>query len=218
MPFVPAGCVSEGATALVTSLERSGSFDVRRLGKNTTIDNTIKTAALTNAGLCRRKRRHASRAGDNGLDVRPWPAIDSTSMLSGASSESSGGSSVCSTTASSPGRSWFTSVKADPRVEDAVQEVGDEVEDDDGEDDDHHPREDVDVLAVAERLQEVPTHPVDTEDLFGDDEPAHDRADVDRRVRHHGNQRIAHRVLHDDSTLGDALGARRSEVVRAQHV
>ena len=56
------------------------------------------------------------------------------------------------------------------------------------------------------------------EDLLGDDGAAEDRRHLQRDQRHHRDQRVAHDVLQDHDALGEALGARRGDVVEADHV
>src|SRR4051794_18024510 len=60
------------------------------------------------------------------------------------------------------------STQPDPRVEHGVEQVGDQVEQDDEERAHHQPAEDdVDVVVADAVLQQVSTHPVPADHLFG---------------------------------------------------
>src|SRR4051812_27333021 len=133
------------------------------------------TTMLTNASRCLRKRRHASRPGE----VRRFGAA------------SAGPASRAASTISDAG------------VEPAIQQIGDEVEQDDegGEDegDAHH-----DGGVVGEdRGDQQRADAGDAEDLFGDDGAAEDDRHLQGDEGDDGDHRVA-----DDVAGHDAAAAR----------
>src|SRR5438270_8700932 len=105
------------------------------------------------------------------------------------------------------------SVIANPRVEEAVQDVGQEVEDDHGDRDDHdvgHHR--VDVARLQTGDEEVP-HSVERENRLGDDRSAEQRAELERRDGHDGNERISDDVPEDHQPFLQSIRWRRAGVV-----
>src|SRR3954463_14945790 len=87
-----------------------------------------------------------------------------------------------------PGRSG----QADPRIEDRVEDVGDQVEQhDDGGADDQPAQHDVDVVVADPVVEQVPPHPVPDEDRLGDDRRAEERADAEGHDGGERDQRVA---------------------------
>ena len=84
---------------------------------------------------------------------------------------------------SSPGA---RSVIAHTRVEQAVRDVGDQVEDDDHHGGDHQERHHRIRVVAEERVDEVEPHPVEREDGLGDDGAAERCAEVERDERESG--------------------------------
>src|SRR3954469_4624672 len=107
----------------------------------------------------------------------------------------------------------------DPRIEDRVEDVGDQVEQhDDGGADDQPAQHDVDVVVVDPVVQQVAPHPVPDEDRLGDDSGPEEGADPQRDDRRQRDQRVAQPVLEDGAPVGQALGPGQAHVVRAQDV
>src|SRR5437588_10105444 len=76
--------------------------------------------------------------------------------------------------------SWtLRSVIPDPRVEDAVQDVGDEIEEDHHRRHDHQPGHHGIRIARLERVDEVEAHPVEREERLGDNRAREKCAEVD---------------------------------------
>src|SRR3954453_7720350 len=109
--------------------------------------------------------------------------------------------------------------QADPRVEDRVEDVGDQVEQhDDGGADDQPAQHDVDVVVADPVVEQVAPHPVPDEDRLGDDRGPEEGADPQRDDRRQRDQRVAQPVLEDGAPVGQALGPGQAHVVRAQDV
>src|SRR5579862_9949972 len=142
------------------------------------------------ASRCRRKRR---RAYDHWLRA----TSSSPSAAAAPASVSSGGGATSPPGEVGPiGVSTRTgtlgSVIADPRVEEAVEDVGDQVEDHDRRGDDDqiaHDRVDVELLKLED---EVVAHPVEREDRLGDDRAREQEPELQRRHRDDRDQRVAH--------------------------
>src|SRR4051795_5128606 len=114
-----------------------------------------------------------------------------------------------------PGRSG----QADPRVEDRVEDVGDQVEQhDDGGADDQPAQHDVDVVVADAVLEQVAAHAVPDEDGLGDDGGPEQGADTEGDDRGQRDERVAQPVLPDGAPEGQALGAGQPHVVRAEDV
>src|SRR5919204_6709011 len=82
------------------------------------------------------------------------------------------------------------SVIPDPRVEDAVEDVCDQVEGDHHRGDDHQPRHDRIGVARLQCIDEVEAHSVEREDRLCDDRAGEQGAEVDRDHRHERDQRV----------------------------
>src|SRR5437870_5340205 len=112
--------------------------------------------------IASRWRRKRCRAYDHwlrALSSRPSAPVVSWGRTAGIPSTNGTGSRLTGVVGS---------VIADPWVEEAVEDVGDQVEDDDRDrDDDQVPHDRVHV-ALAELVDEVVAHPVEGEDRLGD--------------------------------------------------
>src|SRR3954451_16849512 len=107
----------------------------------------------------------------------------------------------------------------DPRIEDRVEDVGEQVEQDDEDGADHEPAEDhVDVVLPDAVVEQVLAHPVPDEHPLGDDRPAEERGDAQRDDGGQRDERVAQAVPQDGAPVGQALGARQPHVVRAEDV
>src|SRR5207302_2106151 len=168
--------------------------------------------------IARRWRKNLRRAYDHWLRVL-------TSMPSAAatftSAATASGMPFPSTSAGGGPSSTGVvvgSVIANPRVEEAVQDVGQEVEDDHRDRDDHdvgHHR--VDVIRLQARDEEVP-HSVERENRLGDDRAAEQRAELERGDRDDGNKRISDDVPEDHQPFRQSLRTGRAHVVAVDHV
>src|SRR3954471_3021752 len=107
----------------------------------------------------------------------------------------------------------------DPRIEDRVEDVGDQVEQhDDGGADDQPAQHDVDVVVADAVLEQVAAHAVPDEDGLGDDGGPEQGADTEGDDRGQWDERVAQPVLPDGAPEGQALGAGQPHVVRAEDV
>src|SRR3954469_1921483 len=109
--------------------------------------------------------------------------------------------------------------QTDPRVEDRVEDVGDQVEQDDHRGADDQPaQDDVDVVVADAVVEQVAPHPVPDEHRLGDDGRTEEGADPQGHDGGQRDQRVAQAVLVDGAPVGQALRAGQSHVVRAQDV
>src|SRR5436309_3052214 len=115
------------------------------------VDNPrkIRMARLAMASLCRRNRRHASWRVES---TRSWK------MAGGAEGAVLGTSTGSGWVAAGTRSISSCSRIADPRVQDRVQDVRDQVEHDDEEDRHHHPGQDLLVVPPEEGVHEEPPH------------------------------------------------------------
>ena len=117
-----------------------------------------------------------------------------------------------------PGSTGSGSVIADPRIEEGVRQVGDQV-------DHHHDRgeEQVDagnhgVVALVEGTQHEAAEPREIEDVLDDDRAAGDDGQLQRHEGHHRDEGVLHRVAQHHPALLEALGPHGPHVVLAQHL
>src|SRR6478736_4922814 len=153
-------------------------------GPNTTMSTiTLRTTRPMTASRCRRKRRHASAAGETLRRRRGAAAAPTLALAVG-----------------------------DAGIEPAIKKVGDEVEEDDeaGEHEGHrhHDRR----VVAQDGVDQERADAGDTKDLLGDDRAAEDLRHGQGDQRHHRDQRVAHDVLEDDGALAQSLAARRRHV------
>src|SRR5919106_6824294 len=105
------------------------------------------------------------------------------------------------------------SVIAHAGIEDAVEDVRDEVEDDDRRRRDHQPGHHRVGIVRAEGIDEVEAHPVEREHGLRDDRAPEQAAEVERHDRHDRDQRVAEGVLHRHAPLVQPLRPRGAHVV-----
>src|ERR1019366_3963918 len=159
---VPKGWAIVGVfSRAVKSMSLIESF--HKSGPNTTISTIMaSTTSPATASLCRRKRRHASAAGETFRRRGDAPSI------------------------------------ADARVEPAIEQVGDQVEEnDEAGKDEGHPHDHGRVVA-QDRVDEQRADAGHAKDLLGDDRAAEDLRHGERHQRHHRDECIANHVLHED--------------------
>src|SRR6266568_1476241 len=178
------------------------------------------TTRPNNPSSARRWRKKRMRAYDHWLRTLNWsPASKVVSRPAmGASASPSIVAVTGVTSLASPGCETVGSVIADARVEEAVGDVRDQVEDDDDdrrhEEGGHHRVE----IQVVEALHEEVADAVEREDGLRDDRAPEQAADVERCDRRDGNQRVAEDVAHDHPPLRHALSASGAHVVAVDHV
>src|SRR5439155_13005115 len=150
---------------------------------------STRMIALTMASLWRLNRRHASclvvrtfsstRAGSpTGSRTPGPPAVGSTSPPT-------------SSVAGGPPPPASSGI-ADPRVEEGVGDVGEQVEQDDEGYGDHDPRQHLRIVTVGEGGDEELAHARPLEDLLGDDEAPGQGADVQGQLGGDGDEGVAH--------------------------
>src|SRR5450759_1345298 len=117
-----------------------------------------------------------------------------------------------------PSSGRATSTIGDAWVKPAIDDIGQEVEDDDeaGEHECHR-HDDGRVIGEDGRDQQR-TDAGDAEDLFGDDGAAKDGRHLQCNQRHHGNQRGSDHMLDDHFAFVEALGACGGDIVEANDV
>src|SRR6056297_4061961 len=122
------------------------------------------------------------------LCLRNWSQTSRHWLRGGASGPLSARASI------GTGEAWTGSVIADPRVEKAIEDIGDQVEEDDqhGEDEGqrHHHRQVIREQRGDEQLADA----VHLEHVLGDDGAAEDRRHVERDHGDHRDHRVAQHV------------------------
>src|SRR3954471_2382651 len=141
----------------------------------------------------------------------------STSLPWVRGSGSASGGRAPSLVAVSLARREFKSANANPRVQDAVHQVGDQVGDDHAGGDDHEPAHHHLGVVLVDGFHQQRAHTVPVEHRFGDDRAGEDRPEVHREQRGHGDQGVAERVPEDDPAVREALGSRGAHVVGVHH-
>src|SRR5215471_15964519 len=111
-----------------------------------------------------------------------------------------------------------TSTVGDAWVKPAIDDIGQEVEENDetGEHEGH--RHDNRRVVGKDRTDQQRADTGNAENLLGDDGPAEHRWHLQRHQRHDGNERVAHDMLDDDLALADPLGARGRDVIQPDYV
>src|SRR3954471_5602150 len=183
---VPNGWSTEGgARRAVKSISLIGTRQIQGPIKIANA-SSASTTTLTPARRWRRKRRSASRPGEN-------------ARLRGATAGA----------ASTEGDAW---------VKPAIQDIGNQVEEDDeaGEHEGH--RHDDRRIVGEDRADQERTNAWNSEDLLGNDCAAEHGWHLQCNERHDRDQRVAHDVLDDDLALVEPLGARSRDVVEPDDV
>src|SRR6476660_1907152 len=151
-----------------------------------------------------------------------WLRALTSTPLSYASSASEGGGAATDSWTSAPpgvvdciipGRGWPGSVISHPRIEVAVGDVGDEIEEDHYRRGDHQPGHDRIWITGVQRPDEVEAHPVQREHGLGHDRAAEERTEVEGDERDERNERVPKSVPPRHVALRHALRARRAHVV-----
>src|SRR6516165_4276943 len=111
-----------------------------------------------------------------------------------------------------------TSVEGNARIEPAIEDVGDEVEEHhEAREHERHSHHDGCIVG-KDRADEQRADPGNTKDLFGDDGPPEDGRYLQSHQRYNGDQCIAHDVFHDDDAFAETFSARGRDVVEADDV
>src|SRR5438309_1474866 len=100
---------------------------------------------------------------------------------------------------------WVALAKANPRVEKAVEQVGNQVEDDNNRRGDREPAHQGRGVVVADGLDQHGAHAVPAEHPLGDDRATDDGADVQREQGADRDEGVAHGVPEDHPRLGKTL-------------
>src|SRR5689334_22227395 len=108
-----------------------------------------------------------------------------------------------------------TSAQADARVDDAVEDVHDQVGDDDERGGDEDQRHDHGQVRLDDSLDGHAAEAVQPEHRLGDDRAAEEATEVETGGGHDRGERGAQAVPADDLALTDALGAGGADVVLA---
>src|SRR5438874_3500485 len=168
------------------------------------------------ASRWRMKRRRAYDHWLRALISSPASTVESSTPAGAGSIPSI----VCSSgaTVSDSAGVVVGSVIADPRIQVAVDHVGDQVEHDDdhrGHDEVRHHRV---VIRVLQALDEVIADPVEREDRLRDDRAAEQSTEVERGDRHDRDEGVPEDMAHDHAPFRDAFGACGPYVVAVDHV
>src|SRR5262249_25821873 len=194
---VPSGCAHEGPRSF--ALKSMSLMGTRYIAGPTTTATTMakSTTAPRAASRWRRKRRNASSHSES-------------AFVAGAAA---GEEATCSV-----GLRVLTGLSVrNPRIEPAVQQIGDQVEQhDQARENERDCHDDGRVVGEDGADQQGPDarHP---EDLLGDDRAREDGRDLQRHQGQDGNEGIAHRVLHDGRLLGESLGPGGVDVVELNY-
>src|SRR6478735_1591765 len=179
----------------------------------------------TSASRWRKKRMRAYDHWLRTLRSRPAACVSSTAptttefgAMFSPSSPWALGKRESSVGARGPWGGLLASVIADARVEEAVRDVCDQVEDDNCDRRDqqvgHHRVE----IEGVEALDEEEADAVEREDGLRDDRAAKQRAEVEGGDSRDRNQRVAEDVAHDHPPLRHALRTSGTHVVAVDHV
>src|SRR5690625_1951227 len=114
------------------------------------------------------------------------------------------------------GGSWVvTSLIADPRVDDRVQEVDEQVDDDELQREDEHQALHRGVIAGFDRLDEQPAEAVEVEHRFDYYRAGQQEAELQADYRNDRNEGVPQGVLVHDGPLDEAFGAGGAHVIAA---
>src|SRR4030095_8734241 len=177
------------------------------------------------------KRSRLRRSRPNSSVPRGWPAVRmgasrrAVSMASGSRGASHGASTASTammTTRPSPKRAALlrrnirtTSVIADARIEDGVEEIHGEIDQHEGGGDEKHPALYQRIVAGLDSPHHHGAEPRPREDRLGEDGAAQEEADLHAEHGDDGVDGVLEHVAGNHRTLGQALGARRAHVVLA---
>src|SRR5712691_5610639 len=170
----------------------------------------VTRTMLPTASRWRMKRRRAKAHWLRALISRPYSKT--SSAPGGATTPPP---AAAAATGVGPG---CVSGIANPRVEVAVDDVGEQVGEDDDDRGHEQPRHDGVEVELVELVAEVEAHAVEAEDRLGDDRPAEQAADVERDHGHERDEGVAEDVLHDHAPFRKALRPRGAHVVGVDHL
>src|SRR3984893_10006806 len=180
------------------------------------------------------KRRRLRRSRPNSSVPSGCPAVRmgarrrAVSMTSGSRGAIHGASTASTAmTATSPRpkraalllRNMRTrSVIADARIEDRVEKIDHEVDEHEGRGDEEHAALDERVVAGLDGAHHHGAEPRPREDRLRQDGPAQEKAHLQPQHRDDGVDRVLEHVARDHGALGQALGARRADIVLRDHL
>src|SRR5712692_8049498 len=177
------------------------------------------------------KRSRLRRSRPNSSVPRGWPAVRTgarrravsmTSGSRGAIHGASTASTAMTATSPRPKRAELllrnmrtTSVIADARIEDGIEEIDDEVDEHEARGDEEHAALDEGIVARLDRAHHHGAEPRPGEDRLCQDGSAQEKAHLKPQHRDDGIDRVLEHVPRDDGALGQALGAGRADIVLA---
>src|ERR1700682_6240355 len=149
-------------------------------------------------------------------------AVSMTSGSRGAINGASTASTAMTATSPRPKRAELLlrnmrtrSVIADERIEDRVEEIDDAVAEHEGVVYEEHATLDERIVARLDRAHHHGAEPRPGENRLRQDGPAQEKAYLEPEHRDDGVDRVLEHVPRDDGALGQALGARRADIVLA---
>src|SRR5882724_2845936 len=180
------------------------------------------------------KSSRLNRSRPNSSVPSGWPAVKmgasrrAVSMASGSRGASHGASTASTAmtaTRPRPKRAALlrrkirtTSVIADARIEDGVEEIDGEVDHHEGGGDEEHPALHQRIVARLYGAHHHGAEPRPREDRLGENGPAQEEADLHAEHGDDGVDGVLEHVAGDHRALGEALGARRAHVVLADNL
>src|SRR2546425_7665212 len=149
------------------------------------------------SGLRRQKRQRARARAEPGAPARPRSARRATVVRVST---------------------WLATTSVpDPRVEEGVAGVHEEVHQDDHADDEQIDALDDGIVTLVDRIEEKAPHARQPEDRLEDDGAAQDLRDLDAEDRDHRDQRVLQTVLEHDRALARSLRPGRAHVVLTEN-
>src|SRR6185369_2183870 len=190
-----------GSLMLLDSSQAFGLALVNQLGNSAiTMNSNASTAAIQNIGL-RRRSRHASDARLRGLLLSPrpfgWPGVLKSPSMPGLALGSSFAASVSKSVIARPSSMATAGTRScsvgasrvpDPRVQDRVEQIHDEVRDQEDDDQDADDADHGRPVLLFDRQRQVEPDALHVVDVLGDDRSGHQIAQLDAEEGDHRNQ------------------------------
>src|SRR6185437_7391607 len=106
----------------------------------------------------------------------------------------------------------------EPRVDEDVAQIDEEIDEDDGEDEQHHHRLDDDQVALGDALEDQAAEAGEEEDVLDDDAAGEQERELQADDGQHRDQRVAHGVAPERGAAGKAVGAGGADVVLLERI